>query len=1208
MSSQRSTPLLVGLLLSALAVLLVLIVGSGEPEGDPDPVGLPTPTLVRPATGPDLEAEDLPGAELAPGIQRSELPLAAEGVRLAGEGRLTGRVVERASGVGLGDVRVDLLPLPPQGTDLIGRVLRLANVGDEVAARALPVATTRTAPDGSFAFEGVRAGSYFAEARGDLAVPDPVVKVVVAPSGGGGPETLFVRLGSAVEGRVLDADGSPVAGADVLAGQGEGVVLESLRTGDVTVQRTRTDSRGRYRIGGLPPGGGFRVSAVHPRYGTGFARGIELAPGEVTSLDLTFDRVGAVTGVVLSEDEQGETTPQADAVVSVVPRGFRELFYAEELLAANAVRTDAAGRFRIPAVPPCTVDLVAWAPGHLPATDGPFLVAPAGTTEAGELLLPRGPVVRGVVVDGDGAPLPGVTLLWPMGEPTRGMELTFAPFLAQALDGFEYPVTDAEGRFVAGPFPGRAPHRIQFLKAGYAEATERWDPATGPDELRVVMRAGGAVEGIVVDAAARKPVTRFQVQGFDLLEEAADTPGARNPFSGGRLVEDERGRFRVEGVRAGSADLYVSAPGYRTGVVRGLDVTAGETTRGVVVSLERGHVVRGVVVDGDGEPVPGARVAANRGTDALSRMETQVMGGRRGQPDVAEARDFTERLPAGALAFGVGLGLVESGLADEAGRFELTGLGAGAWTLHATHREFAAGSSEVIELGTEPELPPAGIDPADGQSSWPASAEVTVTMDRGSRLYGKVTDRFEQPVEGAMVLAFSPGVFASGRTAGGGYQDESAADGSYELAHMVPGGYFLVVTRGNEALDLFSFLGTMQLELVTVPEGGELRRDLVDQSAAATRVYGTVKNAGEPVRGGTVVALALEATNMLGVDLKLAAVGSDGGYEFAGLAEGSYQFRYEARGKRTALEVDVPDRPEVRVDLDLPTGRVEGRVVESATGLGVRRARLVLRSLDTDLELGGLIGDLVGADLAATNRRSDDEGSFRFNGLAPGRYELTASPPRGGAAGPSLAPSEPVVVEVHEGGSPTTVTVELAPTLAIRGRVTDALGRPVVRARVAASRNDGVAGARSARSADDGSYELLGVGPGRHLVAVRAEGFAPVVGLEVEVSEVGAELDVELVRGTAVRVLVLAADGTPALGAVADLKPVAGTATTERPEQALETWFAGKGVAGADGVVDLGRVAPGTYDLVVSRGGFEAVKEGVEVPDEGELELEARLP
>ena len=146
MSSQRSTPLLVGLLLSALAVLLVLIVGSGEPEGDPDPVGLPTPTLVRPATGPDLEAEDLPGAELAPGIQRSELPLAAEGVRLAGEGRLTGRVVERASVVGLGDVRVDLLPLPPQGTDLIGRVLRLANAVVDEHSRVQPGLVHRLLP------------------------------------------------------------------------------------------------------------------------------------------------------------------------------------------------------------------------------------------------------------------------------------------------------------------------------------------------------------------------------------------------------------------------------------------------------------------------------------------------------------------------------------------------------------------------------------------------------------------------------------------------------------------------------------------------------------------------------------------------------------------------------------------------------------------------------------------------------------------------------------------------------------------------------------------------------------------------------------------------------------------------------------------------------------------------------------------------------
>ena len=1222
MSNRSSAPVVLGLVLLVLVALLgALWVGGDSPDGGLEPVGLPRPLTPAPArSGPALDAAALDAdAAGSLGASRAELPVAAEGVRLAGEGRLTGRVVERTSGAGVGDVRVELVPLPPQGTEVLGRVLRLTGLGEDLADRAEPVATTRTGPDGAFAFEGVRAGTYFAEARGDLAVPDPIGRVVVAPSGDGGPATLYVRAGGAVAGRVLAADGRPVAGADVLAGQGEGVVLEALRSGDVTVVRTRTDGDGRFRLGGLPPGGGFRVSAVHPGLGLAFARGVEVVAGEVTPLDLRFAPAGAITGVVLAEDASGDAAPVPGASVSVVPRGLRELFYAEEVLEAASATADPEGRFRLDPVPPGTVDVLAWAPGHLPATVGPVLVGTTAAADAGEVLLERGPVLRGRVVDEAGEPVEGALVLYPMADPRRGMDLSLAPFLAQALDGFAWPETDAEGRFVAGPFPGRAPYRLQVLKLGYAEERLRWDPATDDDEVVVVLRAGGAVEGIVVDSAARRPVTRFTVQGFDLLEEGADTPGPRNPFSGGKLVEDPRGRFRVEGVRAGDSELFVTAPGYRAATVRAA-VTAGETTRGLVVDLSRGHVVRGVVVDGDGEPVAGARVAATRGSDAIARAERDARSGRRrGQPDPVELRDFQERMPAGALAFGVGLGLVESELTDDDGRFALTSLGPGTWTVHATHRDFASGSSERVELAGEPDLPALDVPaddgsvgtaaPAlDGLAAWPASAEVTVTMSRGSRVHGRVTDRFERPVEGAMVLAFSPGVFASGRTAGGGYQDETDAAGDYELAHVVPGGYFLVVTRGNEALDLFSFLGTMQLELVTVPEDGELRRDLVDQSAAATRVHGVVREAGEPVRGGTVVALALEPDNMLGVDLKLGAVDTEGRYEFEGLAEGPYQFRYEARGKRATLEVDVPDRPDARIDLDLPSGVVEGRVVDQATGAGVRRARLVLRDLDGAVDLGGLIGELVGDGLASSFRRSDGDGGFRFTGLAPGRYELTVTPPGGGADGPALAPVEPVTVEVVEGAPPVTLTLALPPTLAIRGLVTDAVGVPVAGARVAARRADGVALPRSTRTADDGTYELRGVGTGPHLVSVRADGFAPVAGLPVDVPETGGERDVVLTRGTEVTVLVLDAVGAPALGAVADLEPAAGGGSDLRADQALESWFAGKGVAGADGLVELGRLAPGTYDLVVTRGSATVRVPGVEVPDDGILALEARLP
>lgn len=1208
MNANRSLLLL---LAAVLAGLLWLFLGG---EDSPAAIDSAPTAPIRIGAEPKGDAElggPSAGAslELPSGSMRAELAAAGSGVRLAGDGRLSGQVIAREGGSGVGGVRVDLYSFPPQGADFVGRMLRMAKTGKDFEARAKPVATTESDADGSFSFEGVRQGEFFAEARGGFAIPDPIQRVLVAPSGEGGPVTLHVRLGGQLSGLVRDQAGRPVPGARVLSGQGEGVFLASLRSGDVVVRETRTDGKGRFELDGLPPGNGFRVTAVHPGHGLAFERGVEVVAGANRTVDISFGPAGEIVGTVVSAslDEAGDELgdeprlPVAGARISVVPRGLRELFYAEELLDFAGGESDAEGRFRLAPVPPGTYDLIAWAPGHRPVHTGPVHVAGAGVVDGGTLQLERGPMITGKVLDSAGEPLSGVVVRWDLVNFRGSVDFTFAPLLYQSLEGFEFPVTDDEGRFVAGPFDGDSRQRMQFFKVGHTRVTERWRPSQG--ELIVTLTGGGAVEGVVMDRLAKRPVTSFSISGTDRLEEAAGTPGAWNPFSGGQLVEDEAGRFRVDAIAPGKAKLFVSAPGYRTASVPNLEVVEGEVLQGVVVELERGHVVRGRVVDGDAEPVAGARVAATRGTDGIANMEKRMQGRRGEQPDRIVMEDFQNRMPAGALAFGVSLGFVESALTDETGAFELEGLASGGWTVHATHRDFASGSSEVVQLEGDPEAV------VDAALEVPASAEVVVEMQDGSRLFGRVSDRYDRPVAGTMVIAFSPGVFAAGKTAGGGYQAETNADGRYEMAHMVPGGYFLLVTRGNESLDLLSFLGTMQFELVTVPEGRDLEKDLIDQSAAATRVTGVVREAGEPVSGGTLIAMALDAANMLGIDVKVAAVSGEGRYEFPGLAEGGYQFRYESRGRRAAMEVDVPDRPELQLDLDLPSGVIEGHVTDAATGLPVPRAFLTLRNLNKSFELGGLIGGMIGDSLSTGYERADKEGAYSFDGLAPGSYELVAAGTKSGKAGVDFGPAEPVVVDVRAGSGPIVVDLALPPTRAIRGGVLDDLGNPVPYAVVIARRGDTAELPREDKADEQGRFEVEGLGLGSYLVTVRAKGFATQAGLEVEVGDEGAELDVVLRRGTPVEVLVMTANGSPAPGAIANLTHVAGEdASGDRADKALETWFSGKGVAGLNGVVDLGRFAPGIYELKVRRGGVSATIEGIEVPEGGELRLKAQLP
>lgn len=80
-----------------------------------------------------------------------------------------------------------------------------------------------------------------------------------------------------------------------------------------------------------------------------------------------------------------------------------------------------------------------------------------------------------------------------------------------------------------------------------------------------------------------------------------------DPSTTGRT--DERGEFRVEGVRAGELDLVASAQGYRRTV---LPVTVPEdgAVPVVTVAIARGLNLRGWVVDGGGQPIPGIWVFA----------------------------------------------------------------------------------------------------------------------------------------------------------------------------------------------------------------------------------------------------------------------------------------------------------------------------------------------------------------------------------------------------------------------------------------------------------------------------------------------------------------------------------------------------------------------------------------------------------------------
>jgi protocatechuate 3,4-dioxygenase beta subunit len=1206
--------LLVVLALLGLTAVLFLRRPEAPPAAELSVEPSKAPLTEEAAAAPLESTAALAGADGARGAGRSQgVPV---GVRLSGDGRLSGRVIDLESGMGVSGVRVDLLPVPPATANFFGRLLRMSSSMRSMAARVKPIAVAQSGAGGEFRFEGVRTGTWFVEARGPYHVPQSMVRARVLASGAGGPIEIGMFSGGRVLGTVYGPDQQPASRAQVMLVQGPGTVLSSMQSGDLRQLEGECDEQGRFVFEGIPPGLGYEITASGTSFTPSHALDISVRAGEDTRVDVRTRTGGSIKGVVFSgpgkseaENGAGERKPLAGAHLGAVPRGLRNLRCTEEILERTHCVTAEDGSFTMEHVPPGEVDIVGIAFGHLPAIGARVAIADEAVSLAPEIELARGPVFRGRVVDAQGNPLSGVEVSWNLVDWRNfQFDFSFAPMMAEAVKGFELPKTDAEGRFWAGPVAGDAPWRATFRKLGFVETEYRYDPAKdGPPEssdITVTLSSGAAIEGIVIDELEGEPIPSFSITTSDRADTEADAPGARNPFSGGTPFEDEAGRFRIDSLKPGKVRLSFSAPGYPETAIDAIEVAAGTVKKGVIVKLRPGGTLKGLVVDPDGKPVVGAQVVALPADGKLEnspatrmREETRRRGRRGpfGGGDPFGAMGNT--VPPGMTGFLANMGLLgdRAVLSRRDGSFELPGVDPGAVRVQAFHRDWAWGQSADLEV-------------AEGKTV----EGVQVRMHSGGGIEGKVTNRFGQPLEGSIVVAFSPAAFAGNgvSNAGGLYQGTTDKAGNYAIKHVSAGSYFVVVTRGDEDLNPLSFFGTLNFDLVNVPEDQIVRYDLVDTAAGGCRILGQVVDQGQPVTRGLVTAVRFDGSNMLGVEFKAARVDSYGNFEFAGLAPGDYQLNLDGAGPQVRMELEVPDAPELEIVLELPRGGIEGVVLDEMTREPIAGAEVTLR--DTDAPEGqGLLGSLISRDGNAQRTRSDDKGRYSFARLHSSDYELSARGPRGGEGKKSFAPSAPRRIEVDERSVERGIDIALAPALVLRGTVKDKQGNLVPEASITVLQ-EGARGVMERGRADkDGRYEVTGLSPGKYRVSVSAKDHADTEKSGVElVRGKDTELDLVVEKGVLVRVRVVDASGRPVEGARAQLLGKDGqVASVSGAERALTGFFTGEGASSGDGMLTLGRYLPGAYTLEAQKGFARAPGEKVTVASgRDEQEFEIRLP
>lgn len=511
------------------------------------PMGEPAPDTVSDADGrfsiPDRRAGEQVDLEVRrPGFVPRSLP----GVVVTGD-PLTVQLepAARLAGVVVGEDGAAV----PRALVTAHAEAGSAGPGGRVwADHALAHATTDA--DGRFELDELPSGRLRVVVRADGFLPEE--RAGLEAGAAGTEETLTIRLrrGAVVEGRVLAADGSPVAGAAV------GIDSEGLERW----RPARTDGDGRYRLEGVEPG--HRILGATADDGRSTRRELEVVEG-TNALDLVFEPGWPVAGVVV--DEAG--APVGDALLTL----------AAESTAWGGLeaRADDRGAFRFDDVPEGTYWLRGRHPGHA-TTRLEDAVEVAGPVAGLELRLASGARIVGNLRGLDGA------------------ELRQAGVMAHdGRTGMSEGRVGPDGGFVV---TGLAPGEWTLLGSapGGRRASEIVSIAPGEREVRVDLSFvdGLALEGTVL--LAGEPLVGAQVVLRN--QEIADSAWSRT---------DHLGTFRVEGLEPGRWVLVVSR--FESGLHHQEELLLLED-REVVVEIER-HRVAGRVVDAaDETPVAGATI------------------------------------------------------------------------------------------------------------------------------------------------------------------------------------------------------------------------------------------------------------------------------------------------------------------------------------------------------------------------------------------------------------------------------------------------------------------------------------------------------------------------------------------------------------------------------------------------------------------------
>lgn len=576
--------------------------------------------------------------------------------------------------------------------------------------------------------------------------------------------------------------------------------------------------------------------------------------------------------------------------------------------------SDAQGHYTLPLEPGKPRILRVAALGFQPAvewTEGAEARGPTFSLEPAATL-------EGVVIDPDRNPIAGAEI---EARPT----LTNNRRRMSRMPEQKLGRSQQNGRFKIGGLVPDDGVELRISKTGFGTKKVRLEAPVDRELVQVILPVGLVGRGRVVTEEDLplggaeiflRPSTQSSGPRWRFLDNSEELPAD--------ATTNADGFFEIRDLAAGRFDLEARAEGFASTHAPGLELGEGTSPIDLgTLILTPGAQIKGKVIDPEDQPIADASILA---VEQKSRMPAMFLVQLVGQqdPDTSTESD---------------------------GTFTLS--------------DRTQGDTVHLVVGKEGFLPQVVTS-----VTAPTQTPLRITLRRGSKVIGRVSDSSGLPVAAALVMVHPEGNGSSGRYSPSSRQGTADEEGMFEIADVEPG----PVTITARASGFQEF----QLSGIEVPEDRPLRDLIIELESGAT-IRGRVT-----LPDGTP---ASEAFVMLGdhsgirQNKAFATTDGEGFYELSGLPYGNHRLSAtDTEGRRASTSV-VLDRDELEVDLVFDNGVEISGWVRDEQGRPVPGAEVYLReeSRSAGFHMGNL-GSTTQAD-----------GTFKIEDVRPGSYRLRAS-------------------------------------------------------------------------------------------------------------------------------------------------------------------------------------------------------------------------